>query len=160
MYNVDLRKERCILPGKMYHEKNTVFACFKRQVNAPYRSVLSSNGIISYIAQIQYFRESQFQKTKTEAPVVINLFFKKYIYLSMSSKYFDQSDQFYQNICTTFMLPYLLKFFWKCLFLFVFVFGFAAVLLLLLFFSFSFSFLVKSLALALKIQTLQQLLLN
>ena len=36
----------------------------------------------------------KFQKTKTEAPVVINLFFKKYIYLSMSSKYFHQSDQF------------------------------------------------------------------
>ena len=118
MYNVNLRKKQCILPGKMYHEKNTVFACFKRQVNALYRSVLSSNGIISYIAQIQYFRESQFQKTKTEAPVVINLFFKKYIYLSMSSKYFDQSDQFYQNICTTFMLPYFLKFFLE---MFVFV---------------------------------------
>ena len=60
----------------------------------------------------------KFQKTKTEAPVVINLFFKKYIYLSMSSKYFDQSDQFYQNICTTFMLPYFLKIFLE---MFVFV---------------------------------------
>ena len=37
----------------------------------------------------------KFQKTKSEAPIVINLFFKKYIYLSMSAKYFHQSDQFY-----------------------------------------------------------------
>ena len=48
MYNVGLRKKRYILPGKLYEEKNTVFACFKTYVNYLYRSVLSSNGIICY----------------------------------------------------------------------------------------------------------------
>ena len=62
MYNVGLRKKRYILPGKLYEEKNTVFACFKTYVNYLYRSVLSSNGIISYIAQTQHFRESQIPK--------------------------------------------------------------------------------------------------
>ena len=62
MYNVGLRKKRYILPGKLYEEKNTVFACFKTYVNYLYRSVLSFNGIISYIAQTQYLRESQIPK--------------------------------------------------------------------------------------------------
>ena len=62
MYNVGLRKKRYILPGKLYEEKNTVFACFKTCVNYLYRSILSSSGIISYIAQTQHFRESQIPK--------------------------------------------------------------------------------------------------
>ena len=37
----------------------------------------------------------RFQKTKTKAPLLVNLFYKKYIYLSMSPSYFYQSDQFY-----------------------------------------------------------------
>ena len=36
----------------------------------------------------------KFQKTKTEAPIVIKMFFKKYIYLSMYPSYFHQSDEF------------------------------------------------------------------
>ena len=54
--------------------------------------------------------------------VVINLFFKKYIYLSVSPGYFHQSDQLYENIGTTFMLSYFMEFFLDicfCLFLFV-----------------------------------------
>ena len=62
MYNVDLRKKRCILPGKLYEEKNMIFACFKTYANYLYQSVLSSNCIISYISQIQYFRKSQIPK--------------------------------------------------------------------------------------------------
>ena len=62
MYNVGLRQKRYILSGKLYEEKNTVFVCFKTYVNYLYRSVLSSNGIISYIAQTQHFRESQIPK--------------------------------------------------------------------------------------------------
>ena len=62
MYNVGLRQKRYILPRKLYEEKNTVFVCFKTYVNYLYRSVLSSNGIISYIAQTQHFRESQIPK--------------------------------------------------------------------------------------------------
>ena len=80
---------------KMYEEKNTALACFKTYINALYRSVLFTDGVISYIAQTQHFRESQFQKIKTEALVAMNLIFKKHIYLSMFSKYLDQSDQFY-----------------------------------------------------------------
>ena len=72
----------------------------------------------------------KFQKTKTDAPVVINLFCKKYIYLSMSTSYFHPSDQFYKNICTTFMLSYFMDFFLRFLFLFVFVCGFAVVFVL------------------------------
>ena len=70
-------------------------ACVKTYINALYRSVFFTDGVISYIAQTQHFRESQFQKIKTEALVAMNLIFKKYIYLSMFSKYFHQSDQFY-----------------------------------------------------------------
>ena len=62
MYNVGLRKKRYILPGKLFEQKNTVFACFKTFVNYLYRSVLCSNGIISYIAQTQHFRESRISK--------------------------------------------------------------------------------------------------
>ena len=59
-------------------EKNTVFACFKTYVNYLSRSTLSPNDIISYIAQTSISMNSKFQKTKTDASVVINLFFKKY----------------------------------------------------------------------------------
>ena len=62
MYNVCLRKKRYILPGKLYEEKNNVFDFFKTYLNYLYRSVLSSNGMISYIAQTQHFREYQIPK--------------------------------------------------------------------------------------------------
>ena len=62
MYNVGLRKKRYILPGKLFEQKNTVFACFKTFVNYLYRSVHCSNGIISFIAQTQHFRESRISK--------------------------------------------------------------------------------------------------
>ena len=71
----------------MFHQANctkrkTWFLLVSKHVNALYGSVLTSNGSILYIAQNQHFRESQIPKIKTEASVVINLFFKKYIYLS------------------------------------------------------------------------------
>ena len=156
MHNLGLRKERCIL-GKQYEEKITFFTSFKAYVNYLYCSVLSSNCIISYIAQTQHFRNLKFQKTKTEAPVVINLFFKKYIDLSISRIYFHQSDQLYQNICTTFMLSYLMEFFFRCLFLFVVLLLFCCSFC---FFCLSFLFLAKILALTVKIKPLQHALFN
>ena len=39
-----------------------VFACLKTYVNALYRSVLTSNGMILFIAQNQHFRESEIPK--------------------------------------------------------------------------------------------------
>ena len=117
--------------------------------------------MVSYciLFKISIFVNLKFQKTKTEAPVVINLFFKKYLYLSMSSSYFHQFDQFYYNICTN-VCCYIS---WRFFEMFVFVYfclWFCSVLLLLLFFSVLFLFLAKILALAVKIQTLQQLLQN
>ena len=60
MYNVDLRKKRYILEGKLYEEKNTVFACFKTYVS--YYTDQFFLPIISYIAQNQHFREYQIPK--------------------------------------------------------------------------------------------------
>ena len=82
--------------------------------------------MVSYhvLLKLSIFVNLKFQKNKTEASAVINLFFKKYINL---------------------MLSYFMDFL-RYLFLFVFVCGFAAVLLLFLFFSLSFSFLAKILA--------------
>ena len=110
----------------VFHQANctkrrTRFLLVSKNVNALYRSVLTSNGSLLYIAQTQHFCESQIPKIKSEASVVINLFFKKYIYLSMSSSYFHQSDPFYQSVCTTFMLLYFTEFFLRCLFLFLFM---------------------------------------
>ena len=153
MYNAGLRKKQYILPPKLYEEKNTNFNCFKTYLSYLYRSVLSSNSIISYISRTQHFRESQIPKDQSWS-------FKKCIYLSMSPSYFDQSDQFYYNVCTTFMLPYLMEFFLDicfCLFLFV---AFLLLCCCFLFFSLSFTFLAKILALAVKMQALQQPLLN
>ena len=61
MHNVDLQKKRCILPFKLYREKNTVFA-ISEHVDYLCQSVLFFNCIISYIGQIQHFRESQIPK--------------------------------------------------------------------------------------------------
>ena len=135
MYNVGLGKKRYILPGKLQVEKNTVFACFRTYINCLYRSILSFSCIISFIISISM--KLKFQKTKTEAPAaIINLFFKKYIYLSMSPGYFHQSDRFYQNICTSFMLSY--GFFLDiCFSLFLFV---ALLLFCCRFYSFLFCF--------------------
>ena len=83
MYNVGLRKKRYMLPGKLYEEKNTVFAFFKTYVNYLYRSVLSSNGIISYIAQAQHFREYQIPEDQTSSSrfdkFVCNLYLFKHV---------------------------------------------------------------------------------
>ena len=105
--------------------------------------------MLSYcvLLKISIFVNLKFQKTKTDAPVVINSFL---IYLSMSSSYSYQSDQFYQNICTTFMLLYFLEFFEMFVFVYLFL-WFCSVLLLLLFFPVLFLFLAKILALAVKI---------
>ena len=113
------------LTNSSYEEKNTVFACFKTYINNPYRLALSSNDIISYVAQRQHFRD---------APVVINLFFKHYINLTVSPSYFHQCSQFYQNVCASFMLLYFMEFFLE---MFVFV---SLFLLLLLFSLFTFDF--------------------
>ena len=117
MGNVDLR---CILPGKLYEEKNTVFACFKTYANYLYQSVLSSNCIISYHIFLRFSISVnlKFQKIKTEALVVINLFFRKYIYLSISPSYFHQSDQFHYNICSTYLCCHIS---WAFFEMFVFV---------------------------------------
>ena len=70
MCNIDLRKKWCILPDKLYKEKNTVFVCFKTYVNPLYRSVPSTDGVISYIAQTQHFREFQiFKRSKLKLPL-------------------------------------------------------------------------------------------
>ena len=80
MYNVGLRKKRFILPRKLCEEKNTVFACFKTYVNYLYRTVLSSNGIISYIAQAQHFREPQISKGQNRSSYCDKFVFQK-VYL-------------------------------------------------------------------------------
>ena len=97
----------------------------------------------------------RFQKTKTEAPLLINLFLKKYIYL------FKHVSQLLLPIWSV-LLEYLHHFyvvifyrvFLRCLFLCVFVCGFHAVLLLFLFFSLLFSFLAK-ICLTVKLQPLR-----
>ena len=60
----------------------------------------------------------KFQKTKTDAPVVINLFFKNYIHLSVFHSYFHQSNKSYQHICTSIMMSYFMELVQRCLFLF------------------------------------------
>ena len=160
MYNVGLRKKWYILPGKLYEEKNTVFACFKTYVNYLYRSVLSSDGIISYIAQTQHFCEYQIPKDQNWSSHCDKFVFQK-VYL------FKHVSQLLLSIWSV-LLEYLHHFyviifygvFFRYLFLFVFVCCFAAVLLLFSFFSFLFLFLAKILALAIKMQLLQQLLLK
>ena len=157
MYNVGLRKKRYILPGKLFEQKNTVFACFKTFVNYLYRSVLSSNGIISYIAQTQHFRESQIPKDQNWSSRCDKFVFQK-VYL------FKHVSQLLPSVWSV-LLEYLhhfyvIIFYGVFFYIFVFVCDFAAVLLLLLFFSLSFSFLAKILVLVVKMQPLQQPLLN
>ena len=90
MYNVCLRKKRYILLGKLYEEKNTVFAFFKTFVNHQYRSVLSSNGMISYIAQTQHFREYQIPKdqnwsSRCDKFVFLKVYLFKHVYKLLPS---------------------------------------------------------------------------
>ena len=61
MYNVDLRKKWCVSPGKFY-KRRAWFLLVSKNVNVLYRSVLTSNGSILYIAQTQHFCESQIPK--------------------------------------------------------------------------------------------------
>ena len=140
MYNVDLRKKRCFLPGKLYEEKKNGFTCFKTYVNYLHRSVLSCNCITSYVAQIQHFRESKISKDQN--------------WSSPSGKFVLQKVYLFKHV-SELLLPisfinlhhfYVVIFygvFLRCLFLCVFVCGFDAVLLLFLFFSLLFSFLAK-----------------
>ena len=140
----------------MFHQANctkrkTWFLLVSKHVNALYGSVLTSSGSILYIAQTQHFHESQIPKIKTEASIVINLFFKKYIYLSFpvtSINLISFIRMFAPLLCC-----YILRSFFE---MFVFVCGFALFFLLLLFFSVLFLFLAKILAPTVKIQTLQQ----
>ena len=62
MYNVDLRRKRCILPGKEYEEKNMISACFNAYINYLSGSALSSKDSISNIAQVHHFRKPQIPK--------------------------------------------------------------------------------------------------
>lgn len=90
-------------------------------------STNSSNDIISQIAQTQHFHESQIPKDQTDASVVINVFFKKYIYLTVFPNYFHQSNQFYQNNCTIYIVIFYGDFFemfvFTCWFCFCFLFS-------------------------------------
>ena len=101
----------------------------------------------------------KFLKTKTDAPVLINVFFKKYIYLSVPPCYFHQSNLFYLsyfnqsiNIWTTFMLPE----FMVSLFVFVIYWCFYYCFL----FSLSLSFLAKISSQGVMLQSLRQPLFN
>ena len=154
MYNVGLRKKRFILPRKLCEEKNTVFACFKTYVNYLYRTVLSSNGIISYIAQAQHFREPQISKGQNRSSCCDKFVFQK-VYLF---KHVSQLPPSIWSVLLEYLHHFYITIFYGvvldicfCLFLFA---------ALLLFFSLSFLFLAKILALVVKMQPLPQLLLN
>ena len=159
MYNVDLRKKGCFYQANC-RKRKTRFLLVSKHVNYLCRSLLSSNCIISYIAQTQYFRDSQIPQNQNWRSCCDNFVFQK-VYL------FKHVSQLLSLIWSV-LLEYLhhfnvvisygvflrcLIFFFRCLFLLV-------LLLFFLFFSLSFSFLAKILTLAVTIQPLQQPLLN
>ena len=88
MYNVYLRRKRCILPDKQWVQREEhSFCLFQNTCKLP----ISISSFFQYYiicCSNQYFQKPKFQKTKTDAPIVINLFFKKY--LSRSPNYFHQ----------------------------------------------------------------------
>ena len=134
MYSVDLKKKWCILPGKLYKEKNTVFACLKTYVNALYRSVLTSNGMILFIAQNQHFCESEIAKDQNWSfccdKFAFHLF--KHVFQLLPSIWSVLLEYLHHFYVVIFYGVFL-----RCLFLFIFV------LLLLLFFLVLFLFLAK-----------------
>ena len=159
MYNVDLRKK-----GSFYQancrKRKTRFLLVSKHVNYLCRSLLSSNCIISYIAQTQYFRDSQIPQNQNWRSCCDNFVFQKvYLFKHVSqllsliwSVLLEYLHHFYVVISYGVFLRCLI-FFFRCLFLLV-------LLLFFLFFSLSFSFLAKILTLAVTIQPLQQPLLN
>ena len=114
MYNVGLQKKRYILPGKLHEEKNTVFACFKTYVKLPIS--------ISFFFQWYHIIYCSIPKDQDWSFRCDKFVFQKVYLFKQSPSYFHQSDQFYQNICTTFMLSHFREFFLDvcfCLLLFV-----------------------------------------
>ena len=89
--------------------------------------------MISYhkLLKLNISMNLKFQKTKTDASVVINVFFKRYIYLSVFPNYFHQSNQFYQNNCTIYIVIFYGAFFemfvFTCWFCFYFLFSFVSI---------------------------------
>ena len=121
MYNVDLRKKRCFLPGKLYEEKKNGFTCFKTYVNYLHRSVLSCNCITSYVAQIQHFRESKISKDQNWSSASGKFVLQK-VYLFKHVSEILLPIWSVLLICTTFMLSYFMEFFWDvCFYVFLFV---------------------------------------
>ena len=159
MYNVDLRKKGCFYQANCTKRK-TRFLLVSKHVNYLCRSLLSSNCIISYIAQTQYFRDSQIPQNQNWRSCCDNFVFQKvYLFKHVSqllsliwSVLLECLHHFYVVISYGAFLRCLI-FFFRCLFLLV-------LLLFFLFFSLSFSFLAKILTLAVTIQPLQQPLLN
>ena len=132
---------------------NTVFACFKTYVNYLYRSVLSSNGIISYITQTQHFCESQITKVQNWNSRCDKFVFQKvYLFKHVSQLLPSVWPVSLEYLHHFYFIIFYGIFFLRYLFLFVFVCGFVTVLLLFLFFSLSFPFLAKILVLAVKMQ--------
>ena len=151
MYNVGLRKKRCILPGKLYEEKKMVFAFFKTYVNYLYRSVLSSNGIISYIAQTQHFRESQIPKDQNWSSRCDKFVFQKvYLFKHVSQLLPSIWSVLLEYLHHFYVIMFYGVFFLRYLFLFV-----ALLLFCCCFCSFLFRFPDQILALAIKMQPLQ-----
>ena len=159
MYNVDLRKKGCFYQANC-RKRKTRFLLVSKHVNYLCRSLLSSNCIISYIAQTQYFRDSQIPQNQNWRSCCDNFVFQKvYLFKHVSqllsliwSVLLEYLHHFYVVISYGVFLRCLI-FFFRCLFLLV-------LLLFFLFFSLSFSFLAKILTLAVTIQPLQQPLLN
>ena len=159
MYNVDLRKKGCFDQANCTKRK-TRFLLVSKHVKYRCRSLLSSNCIISYIAQTQYFRDSQIPQNQNWRSCCDNFVFQKvYLFKHVSqllsliwSVLLEYLHHFYVVISYGVFLRCLI-FFFRCLFLLV-------LLLFFLFFSLSFSFLAKILTLAVTIQPLQQPLLN
>ena len=159
MYNVDLRKKGCFYQANC-RKRKTRFLLVSKHVNYLCRSLLSSNCIISYIAQTQYFRDSQIPQNQNWRSCCDNFVFQKvYLFKHVSqllsliwSVLLEYLHHFYVVISYEVFLRCLI-FFFRCLFLLV-------LLLFFLFFSLSFSFLAKILTLAVTIQPLQQPLLN
>ena len=155
MYNVDLRRKRRILPSKLYKKKNTVINCFKTYVNYLYLSVFSSNGIISYIAQTQHFRECQIPKDQNWSSSSDKFVFQK-VY---SFKHLSQWLPSIWSVLLKYLHHFYVVIFYGVFYVFVCL-WFCCCFAIVLFSSFLVSFLAKALSLTVKIQSLRQPLLN
>ena len=128
MYNVDLRKKGCFYQANC-RKRKTRFLLVSKHVNYLCRSLLSSNCIISYIAQTQYFRDSQIPQNQNWRSCCDNFVFQKvYLFKHVSqllsliwSVLLEYLHHFYVVISYGVFLRCLIFFFW-C-FSFVFIFG-------------------------------------